>query len=61
MKLTTDVTLSFLLEALYVTGVDYEVNVLTNFCYISDRNTCTVKVNIKETFMENNGFLQTFI
>ena len=33
----------------------------TNFCYISDRNPCTVKVNIKETFMGNNGFLQTFI
>ena len=33
----------------------------TNFCYISDRNACTVKVNIKETFMGNNGFLQTFI
>ena len=33
----------------------------TNFCYNSDRNACTVKVNIKEIFMENNGFLQTFI
>ena len=33
----------------------------TNSCYISDRNACTVKVNMKETFMGNNGFLQTFI
>ena len=33
----------------------------TNFCYISDRNACTVKVNINETFMGNNGFLQMFI
>ena len=32
-----------------------------NFCYISDRNGCTVKVNIKETFMEINGYLPTFI
>ena len=28
-----------------------------NICYISDRVTCTVKVNIKETFMGNDGFL----
>ena len=32
-----------------------------NFYYISDRIGCTFKVNIKETFMGNNGFLQTFI
>ena len=31
------------------------------FCYNSDRNAYTVKVNIKEIFMGNNGFLQTFI
>ena len=29
----------------------------TNFCYISDRNACKVKVNIKETFIGINGFL----
>ena len=29
-----------------------------NICYISDRVACTVKVNIKESFMENCGFLQ---
>ena len=32
-----------------------------NFGYISDRIACTVKANIKETFIGNNGFLQTFI
>ena len=29
----------------------------TNICYISDRVTCTVKLNIKETFLGSNGFL----
>ena len=29
-----------------------------NICYISDRTACTIKVNIKESFMENCGFLQ---
>ena len=33
----------------------------TNFCYNSDRNACTVKVNIKEVLLGNNGFLQTCI
>ena len=37
----------------------------TKFCYISDRNVCKVKENIKEnikeTFIGDNGFLQTFI
>ena len=28
----------------------------TNMCYISDRVSCTVKLNIKETFLRNNGF-----
>ena len=27
----------------------------------SDRATCTIKVNIKETFMGNEGFLQMFM
>ena len=34
-----------------------KVTALTNFYYISDGNACTVRVNIKETFMGNNGFL----
>ena len=29
----------------------------TNIFYISDRVACTVKLNIKETFLRNNGFL----
>ena len=33
----------------------------TNICCTSDRVICTVKVNIKEIFMEKDGFLQTFI
>ena len=28
----------------------------TNISYISDRVACTVKLNIKETFLGNNGF-----
>ena len=28
---------------------------LTNICYISDTVACTVKLNIKETFLLNNG------
>ena len=26
-----------------------------NICYISVRNTCTTKANMKETFMGNDG------
>ena len=33
----------------------------TNFFYISGRNAYTINVNIKETLMGNNDFLQTFI
>ena len=28
----------------------------TNICYFSDRVACTTKWNIKENFLENNGF-----
>ena len=28
----------------------------TNICCIGDRIACTVKLNIKETFLRNNGF-----
>ena len=45
-----------------VTGVDYEISWITkNICYISDRIACTIKVNIKEIFLENDGFLQMFM
>ena len=33
----------------------------TNICCTSDRVVCTIKVNDKETFMGNEGFLQMFI
>ena len=32
----------------------------TNIYYISDRVATTTKVNIKKTFMGNDGFLKTF-
>ena len=32
-----------------------------NTCCISDRVGCTVKINIKETFMGNEGFLQVLM
>ena len=64
MKLTTDVTLPLLLEVnndisiFFISQVwTMKLTASTNFCYISDRNGRTVKVNIKETFMGNNGFL----
>ena len=28
----------------------------TNICYFSDRVACTIKWNIKENSLENNGF-----
>ena len=28
----------------------------TNICYISGRVACTIKLNIEETFLGNNGF-----
>ena len=33
----------------------------TNICCTNDRVTCTIKVNIKETFMGNDDFLEMFI
>ena len=28
----------------------------TSICYTSDRVACTIKMNVKETFMENDSF-----
>ena len=28
----------------------------TSICYASDRVACTIKMNVKETFMVNNSF-----
>ena len=33
----------------------------TNISGTSDRLVCTIKVNIKERFTENDGFLQMFM
>ena len=32
-----------------------------NICYVNVRVSCTIKVNIKETFMQNDLFLQMFM
>ena len=32
-----------------------------NFFYITHRVTCTIKLNIKETFLENKSLWQMFI
>ena len=62
MKLTTGVT-SLLLSAVDNDFFFFMSQLLTmkltesaNVCYISDRVACTVKRNITETFLENNGF-----
>ena len=38
-----------------------KLNEQTNICHFSDRFSRTIKVNIKETFIGNDGFLQIFI
>ena len=67
MKLTTDVTLLFLLAVENGTFVYFLCQVWTmnlnesiNICYVSVRVSLTFKVNIEETFMENDSFLQRF-
>ena len=67
--MTNDVTLPFLLEinndifgGFFMSQLwTMKVTASTNFCYISDRVTCAVEVNIKKTFLGNNGFLQTLM
>ena len=29
-----------------------------NICYVSDRVACTIKIDVKETFMGNDGFFR---
>ena len=67
MKLTTDVTLLFLLAVKNGTFVYFLCQVWTmnlnesiNICYVSVRVSLTFNVNIKETFMGNDSFLQLF-
>ena len=33
-----------------------KLNESTNISYISDSVACTIKRNVKETYLENNGF-----
>ena len=63
-----DVTLLFLLAVNNDIFVYFLLQVWTmkstksmNICYISDRVVCTIKMNIKEKFMENYGSLQRFV
>ena len=43
-------------------GWNIKLTESTNICCTSDRYVaCTVKVNIKETFMGNVAFLKTFM
>ena len=67
MKLTTDVILLFLPSVnddvfVYFDEVELWTMKLTesmDTC-TNDRVACIIKVNIKETFMENEAFLQMF-
>ena len=63
MELITDVTLLFLaavnnniFSMLQVRTM--KLNESANICYFSNVAACTIKVNIKETFMGNDGFRQ---
>ena len=68
MKLTTDVTLLFLLAVdndifVYFLCQVWTINLneSINISCVSVRVSRTFKVNIKETFMGNDSFLQLFI
>ena len=68
MKLTTDVTLLFLLavdNGIFVYFLcqvwTMNLNESIDISYVSVRVSRTFKVNIKETFMGNDSFLQLFI
>ena len=67
MKLTAGVTLLFLSATdndflfFFISHVlTMKSTELTNNCYISDRVACTIKWNIKETFLENNSFARIY-
>ena len=69
MKLTTDVTLLFLLavdNGIFVYFFMSQVWTMkltesTNICHSSDRFATAIKLNIKEIFMGNDVFLKMFI
>ena len=64
MKLTTDITwllLSAVDNDVFIYFLCHMIFFMTlteskNICYISDRVACSVELNIKETFLGNNGF-----
>ena len=66
-KLTTDVTLLFLSAVdnyicVYLMSKVWTIKLIesVNICYVSVRAACTIKVNIKETFMGNDGFMHYY-
>ena len=69
MKLITDVTLLFVSAVdngyiclLFMSQVwTMKLTESMNICYVCVRVSCTIEVNIKETFMGNDPFLQIFI
>ena len=67
MELTTDVTLLFLsaVNNMYLFFFISQVWTMkltesTNICYVSDTVACTIKMNVKETFMGNGSFHKCF-
>ena len=67
MKLTIDVTLLLLSTVnniylfFFMTQV-WTMNLTesTNICYASDMVACTIKINVRETFMGNDSFPKCF-
>ena len=68
MKLTTDVTLLFLsavnniyLFCFFMSQVwTMKSTESTNICYVSDTVACTIKMNVKQTFLRNDSFRKCF-
>ena len=65
MKLTTNVTLLFLSTVnnlwFFLSQVwTMKVTESMNTCYVSDMAACTIKMNVKETFMGNDSFRKCF-
>ena len=68
MKLTFDVTLLFLsavndmfVYLFMLQGWNMKSTESTNICCTSDRVACSIKMNIKEALIRNDGLLQMFM
>ena len=68
MKLTFDATLLFLsavnnmfIYLFMLQGWNMKSTESTNICCTSDSVACSIKMNIKEAFMGNDGLLQMFM